>query len=242
MKIDGKGKNGTKPLAPPGLDAYAGQATMSANEGIANQIRKGRIMPVAVVSKPDDGPRLAEALLAGGVETLEITLRTEAAREALRETRKRFHDLLLGAGTILDAGVVPELVDDGIDFGVSPGLDEAVVTRCEESGWPLFPGVLTPTEVSKALSLGCRNLKFFPAEPAGGAPYLKALIAPFRAEGVQFVPTGSISPEKAPSYWALPEVAAVGGSWLVAGKLVEEGRFDEVTRLAKEALALAQET
>jgi 2-dehydro-3-deoxyphosphogluconate aldolase/(4S)-4-hydroxy-2-oxoglutarate aldolase len=175
-------------------------------------------MPVAVVTKPDEGPR-----------------------EALRETRKCFPDMLLGAGTILDATVIPELIDDGIDFGVSPGLDEAVVGTSIRSRFPLFPGVLTPTEVSRALSLGCKNLKFFPAEPAGGAAFLKALIAPFKAEDVRFVPTGSITLEKAPAYWALPEVLAVGGSWLVAGKLLKEERFDEITKLAKEALALGQE-
>ena len=196
-------------------------------------------MPVAVVTCPDDGPRMAEALLSGGMNLLEITLRSKVAHEALRETRKRFPDILLGAGTILDASVVAKLVDDGIDFGVSPGLDEKVVDACGKSNLPLFPGVLTPTEISKALSLGCRNLKFFPAEPVGGAQFLKALAAPFKAEGVQFIPTGSISLEQAPAYWALPEVLAVGGSWLVAGKLLAENRFDKITELAKEAFALA---
>lgn len=214
---------------------------MSKDFSIENRIRANRIMPVAVVSSPEDGPRLAEALLAGGIDLLEITLRTEAARSALRETRKRFPDMLLGAGTVLDAEIIPELVDDGIDFGVSPGLDESVVAACFRSDLPLFPGALTPTEVSKALCLGCKNLKFFPAEPAGGAAYLKALAAPFKAKGVQFVPTGNITLAEAPSYWALPEVVAVGGSWLVAGKLLAANRFGEITRLAKEALALSKE-
>lgn len=214
---------------------------MSEDASIINQIRAIRVMPIAVVAKPDDGPRLAEALLSGGVNMLEITLRTEAARSALEETRKRFPDMLLGAGTILDPSVIPQLVDDGIDFGVSPGLDEAVVSACSHSKLPLFPGVITPTEVTKALSLGCKNLKFFPAEPAGGAPCLKALIAPFKMKGVQFIPTGSITLAKAPAYWALPEVLAVGGSWLVSSKLLSETRFDEITNLAKEALALKQD-
>ncbi|MFP6855502.1 MAG: bifunctional 4-hydroxy-2-oxoglutarate aldolase/2-dehydro-3-deoxy-phosphogluconate aldolase [Opitutales bacterium] len=214
---------------------------MSKDFSIENRIRANRIMPIAVVSSSEDGPRLAEALLAGGIDLLEITLRTEAARSALRETRRRFPDILLGAGTILDAEIIPELVEDGIDFGVSPGLDADVVSACSGSSFPLFPGVLTPTEVSKALSMGCKTLKFFPAEPAGGAVYLKALAAPFKAEGVQFVPTGNITLTEAPSYWALPEVIAVGGSWLVTGKMVAANRFDEITRLAKEALALRQE-
>ena len=133
---------------------------MSEIAGIANQIRKDRIVPVAVVQNPLDGCRLAEALIDGGLKILEITLRTEAAREALRQVRKRFPDMLLGAGTILDLEVVPELVDDGIDFGISPGLDEGVVAQCAEAGFPLLPGVATPTEVSRALALGCRQLKF----------------------------------------------------------------------------------
>ena len=214
---------------------------MSEASSIANQIRPNRVMPVAVAHRPKDGPKMAEALMAGGLNLLEITLRTDAARKALRETRKNFPDMLLGAGTILDASVVSELVDDGIDFGVSPGLDEEVVAACAKFQLPLFPGVLTPTEVTKALALGCKNLKLFPAEPAGGARFLKALAAPFKTEGVQFIPTGSITKETAPSYWALPEVIAVGGSWLVAGNLLSEGRFDEITNLAKEALALGRE-
>ena len=119
----------------------------------------------------------------GGINLLEITLRTEAAREALQETRKRFPDMLLGAGTILDAAVIPELIDDGIDFGVSPGLDEAVLGTCIRSKFPLFPGVLTPTEVSRALSLGCKNLKFFPAEPAGGAAFSEGPHSPLQGGG-----------------------------------------------------------
>lgn len=214
---------------------------MSEISGIANQIRKGRIVPVAVVQNVEDGCRLAEALIEGGLQVLEITLRTEAARAALRQARKRFPDMLLGAGTILDPEVVPELVDDGIDFGISPGLDERVVAQCADLDLPLFPGVTTPTEVSRALALGCRRLKFFPAELTGGAAYLKALAAPFKAQGVSFLPTGGITAEKAKSYWALPEVDAVGGSWLVAGDLIAGGRFEEITRLAKEALALASE-
>ena len=212
---------------------------MSEIAGIANQIRKDRIVPVAVVQNPLDGCRLAEALIDGGLKILEMTLRTEAAREALRQVRKRFPDMLLGAGTILDLEVVPELVDDGIDFGISPGLDEGVVAQCTELGFPLLPGVATPTEVSRALALGCRQLKFFPAEPVGGATYLKALAAPFKARGVSFLPTGGITVEKAKAYWALPEVDAVGGSWLVAEHLIAEERFGEITQLAKEALTFA---
>jgi len=209
--------------------------------GIANEIRKSRLVPVAAVQGTDDGCRLAEALLSGGLGVLEITLRTEAAREALRQTRKRFPDMLLGAGTILDPEVVPQLLEDGIDFGISPGLDERVVARCADSGFPLFPGVVTPTEVSRALALGCRQLKFFPAEAAGGVSYLKALAAPFKSRGVSFLPTGGITADKAKAYWALPEVDAVGGSWLVAGDLIAEGRFEEITRLARDAIALASE-
>ncbi|MFP6899689.1 MAG: bifunctional 4-hydroxy-2-oxoglutarate aldolase/2-dehydro-3-deoxy-phosphogluconate aldolase, partial [Opitutales bacterium] len=170
---------------------------MSETSLIAKQFRKSRIIPVAVVDDADDGCRLAEALLEGGINLLEITLRTQAARPALRQTRKQFPSLLLGAGTILNKKVIPELVDDGIAFGISPGLDEDVVAQCASCNFPLFPGVTTPTEITKALTLGCRHLKFFPAEPAGGASYLKAIAAPFKTEGVTFVPTGGITPERA---------------------------------------------
>ena len=211
-------------------------------DSILRRIRAPRVLPIAVVQHEEDGCRLADALLAGGIKVLEITLRTPASREALRMARRRFPELLLGAGTILDAEVVQELVDDGIDFGVSPGLDEATIQQCAALEFPLFPGVMTPSEVTRALALGCSHLKFFPAESAGGANGLKALAAPFKGKNVSFVPTGGITVQQAEAYWNLPEVDAVGGSWLVASSLQAAGRYNEVTRLAKEALALSQET
>tara|TARA_Y100001968_G_scaffold16561_1_gene13159 strand:- start:544 stop:1194 length:651 start_codon:yes stop_codon:yes gene_type:complete len=206
---------------------------------IENQIRKWRVVPVAVVEKVDDGCRMAEALMKGGLGILEITLRTGAAREALSQVRKNFPDILLGAGTILDSDSIPQLLEDGIDFGISPGLDEAVIDTCLELSFPLLPGVATPTEISRALALGCKQLKFFPAEVAGGVAALKAIAAPFRAKGVSFLPTGGITFEKAKAYLDLPEVDAVGGSWLVSGQLISSGNFEKISFLASEALNLA---
>lgn len=212
---------------------------MSEITSIANQIRKWRIVPVAVVEKVDDGCRLAEALMKGGLGVLEITLRTGAAREALFQVRKQFPDMLLGAGTILDSDDLVRLLDDGIDFGISPGLDEGIVGKCMDIGLPLLPGVATPTEISRAIVLGCKQLKFFPAEAAGGVTTLKAIAAPFRAKGVSFLPTGGITFEKAKAYLDLPEVDAVGGSWLVSGQLISSGNFEEISRLASKARNLA---
>ena len=145
----------------------------------------------------------------------------------------------MGAGTILDSDVIPELLDDGIDFGIAPGLDEEVVGKCMDLGLPLLPGVATPTEISRSLALGCKQLKFFPAEAAGGVTALKAIAAPFRAKGISFLPTGGITIEKAKAYLDLPEVDAVGGSWLVSGQLISSGNFEEISRLASEARNLA---
>jgi len=199
-----------------------------------------RLVPVAVIERKEDAVPLAKALIAGGLNVIEVTLRTPVAMDAMRAIKAEVPEMQVGAGTVIDPAVVPELKELGCSFVVSPGLNPEVVKACQDNGLMITPGVVTPGEVEKGLSLGLKVLKFFPAEAVGGVKMLKALAGPYGHTGVKFIPTGGINAEKAKDYWALPIVAAVGGSWFVDKALVNAGKFDEITRLTQEALKVAE--
>ena len=195
-----------------------------------------RLMCITTIDRVDDAVPLARALLAGGLNVMEITFRTAAAAESIRRVRQEVSQMGIGAGTLLTAEQVHQASAAGAQFGVSPGLNETVLTAAGKVQMPFFPGVMTPTEVDHALSLGCKYLKFFPAEPAGGAAMLKALAAPFAHTGVKFLPTGGITTTTLANYLALPQVAAVGGSWMAEKKLVAEKAWGRITAITVEAL------
>jgi 2-dehydro-3-deoxyphosphogluconate aldolase/(4S)-4-hydroxy-2-oxoglutarate aldolase len=197
---------------------------------------KQRLVCVAVIDQADDAVPLTEALLAGGLNCIEVTFRTAGAAEAIRRIRKSLPNAVVGAGTLLTADNVKQAVDAGAQFGVSPGLSEFVSQAAHENKLPLFPGVVTPTEVMHALELGWKHLKFFPAETFGGVAVLKALIGPFGHTGVKFIPTGGITAATLPNYLAIPQVAAVGGSWMAERKLVAEKSWGKITALTAEAI------
>ncbi|MGA2800896.1 MAG: bifunctional 4-hydroxy-2-oxoglutarate aldolase/2-dehydro-3-deoxy-phosphogluconate aldolase [Verrucomicrobiota bacterium] len=200
---------------------------------------KQRLLCITVVDRVEDAVPLAEALLAGGLNVMEITFRTAAAAESVQRIRQRLPEMGIGAGTLLSPEQVQRAIDVGAQFGVSPGLNESVLKAAQERNMPFFPGVMTPTEVDRALHLGFTRLKFFPAEPAGGAAMLKALAGPFAHTGVKFVPTGGINAATLPNYLALPQVAAVGGSWMGDRKLITEKAWSKITALTTEALKVA---
>ncbi len=202
---------------------------------------KQRLVPVAVIPDAELALPLAEALLEAGLKVIEITLRTPSAMESIRRIIERLPEMAVGAGTVLNAESVHELQQLDVRFLVTPGLNEQVVGAARERDLPIVPGVITPTEIDRARKLGLKVLKFFPAEAAGGAKMVKALAGPYGHTGIRFVPTGGINAKNAADYLKIPSVAAIGGSWFVDQKLVQEKRFDEITRLTKEALALAAE-
>jgi 2-dehydro-3-deoxyphosphogluconate aldolase/(4S)-4-hydroxy-2-oxoglutarate aldolase len=202
-------------------------------------VSETRLLPVAVIPSLDKALPLAEALQEAGLNHIEITLRTECALGAIAAIRKGFPDMTVGAGTILSPDILPQLVDLGVAFGVAPGLNPAVVEKAQSMNFLMVPGVATPTEVERGLSMGLKLLKFFPAEQAGGAPMLKAMAGPYGHTGVKFIPTGSINPAKAQAYLDLDFVEAIGGSWFVDQQLVKAGNFEEIRRLTREAIALA---
>ena len=204
-----------------------------------DQIFKKRVVPVAVIDRLDDAVPLAEALMAGGLEVIEVTFRTPAAEAAIRNIIKALPSMLVGAGTILETDQVKRAKDAGARFAVAPGINEKVVTASLGMGLPFIPGVMTPTEVERGLALGCKLHKFFPAEIAGGVAMLKSFAGPYAHTGVKFIPLGGVGPKNAAEYLALPIVAAVGGSWLCDRKLVAEKKWAAITVLTVEAVRIA---
>lgn len=202
----------------------------------ADSFLQPRLICVAVIDRAEDAAPLAEALLAGGLKCIEVTFRTAGAAEAIRRIRQNVPSIIVGAGTLLTADNVKQAVDAGAQFGVSPGLSEAVSRAAHDARLPLFPGVVTPTEIIRAMELGWKQLKFFPAETFGGVNALKALIGPFGHTGVKFIPTGGISAATLPNYLALPQVVAVGGSWMAEKKLIAEKNWTQITALTGEAM------
>jgi 2-dehydro-3-deoxyphosphogluconate aldolase/(4S)-4-hydroxy-2-oxoglutarate aldolase len=198
-----------------------------------------RLVCVAVIERADDAVPLAEALLAGGLQVLEVTFRTTAAAESIRRIRRDVPQIALGAGTLLTADNVKQAVDAGAQFGVSPGLTEAVSAAARAADIPLFPGVITPTEIMQALDFGWTHLKFFPAETVGGIAALQALAGPFAHTGVKFIPTGGITAANLHHYLSLPQVAAVAGSWMAEKSLLADKSWGKITALAAEAVEAA---
>ena len=204
------------------------------------QIYDKRLIPAATIEKAEDAIPLAEALLAGGLDILEITFRTKAAEDAIHSVVGRFPDMLVGAGTVLNEDQLRRAIGAGVKFAVAPCLNADLVTDSMAANVPFIAGVATPTEIDRGIALGCKLLKFFPADALGGIKTLKAFAGPFAHTGVKFVPTGGINAANAADYLALPVVAAVGGSWMVAEKLIKDRNWAEITRLSREAVALAK--
>ena len=202
---------------------------------------KQRLVCVAVIDRADDAVPLTEALIAGGMNTIEVTFRTAEAAAAIARIRKALPAAIVGAGTLLTPDQVKQAVDAGSQFGVSPGLSEAVSDAAHSHKLPLYPGCITPTEVMHALELGWKTLKFFPAETAGGVNMLKSLIGPFGHTGINFIPTGGITAATLASYLAIPQVAAIGGSWMAERKLVAEKAWGKITALTAEAINIASQ-
>lgn len=201
-----------------------------------------RLVPVIAIESVDDALPLADALLAAGLPVVEITFRTAVAAEVIRLLAAERPQLLVGAGTVLDPDTVDAAADAGARFALAPGCLPATIERAKTRGLPFIPGVQTPTEVETARSLGCLLLKFFPAEAAGGLAMLDALFAPYRHTGVQFIPTGGITPANLCRYLQSPAVAAVGGTWLARSSDIREGRFGEITARTKAAVQLCHES
>jgi len=199
-------------------------------------MRIGPVIPVIVIEDGAHAVPLARALVAGGVRVLEVTLRTPVALAAVRAIAHEVPDAIVGVGTLTRPDEFAEAVDAGARFGVSPGLTPALIEAARESGLPLLPGVMTPSDVIAARQAGFEQLKLFPAQQAGSIGMLRALAGPF--PDVIFCPTGGITAETAPEFLALPNVACVGGSWLTPQAALLADDWGRITELAREASAL----
>ena len=203
---------------------------------VIQQIAKLKIVPVVAIESAADAPRLSEALVAGGLPIAEITFRTKAAPEAIKAAAK-IPGMLVGAGTVLTIDQVKQAVDLGSKFIVAPGLNPKVVGYCVDNKIPVTPGVVTPGEIEQALEFGLNVVKFFPAESFGGVKTIKALSAPYGM--MKFMPTGGVTTANLEEYLKTPAVLACGGSWMVTKELISDGKFEEITKITKEAVALA---
>jgi len=205
-----------------------------------NQILQKRVVPVAVIDKLEDAVPLANALLAAGLDVIEVTFRTAAAPDAIRAITQAHPGMLVGAGTLLEISQVKQARAAGAKFGVAPGLNETTVKASLDMGMPFVPGVATASDVERGLALGCKIQKLFPADVLGGVKLLKAFAGPYGHTGVKFIPLGGINAQNMADYFALPIVAAIGGSWIVDKKLIAEKKWADITALTKAALAIAQ--
>lgn len=191
---------------------------------------------MVVIEDSEDAVPLGEALIEGGIHAIEVTFRTTAAAASIRAIRERLPEMTVSSGTVITADQAKQAIDSGAQFGLAPGLDTEIVSIFSQAGLPFVPGVMTPTDVQAALKADCRHLKFFPAEAAGGLSLLKSLIAPFKSTGVRFCPTGGIKPANMEEYLALPQVFAIGGTWLATPRQIQEKDWQTITEQARTAL------
>ena len=197
------------------------------------------IIPVVVIEDAKDAEALGRALKEGGLACAEITFRTKAAEDSIKIMAEKFPEMPVGAGTVLTVEQVDKAVAAGAKFIVSPGLNPDVVAHCIKMGIPIIPGTCTPTDVEKAMTFGLDVVKFFPAEPAGGLNFIKAIAAPYT--GIKFMPTGGINAGNVRDYLKYDRIIACGGSWMVKGDLIKTGNFKKITELTAEASRIVKE-
>ena len=204
-----------------------------------DQIAACGIVPVVVLNDAEAAVPTARALLRGGINVMEITFRTAAARASIAKVAAEVPEMIVGAGTVVSVEQAREAVEAGAKFLVSPGSDADVIREAARLGAPIVPGVVTPSEIMMGLKLGVKLFKFFPAESYGGLKTIKALCGPFPQ--IRFIPTGGISQANAGEYFKNPKIQAVGGSWMVTSAMIEAGDFDGIAEKSAAATALFRE-
>ena len=205
-----------------------------------DRLHRTGIIAVLMLDDADDAVPVARALLAGGVDCIELTLRTDAAMKSLVRIRAEVPEILAGVGTILTPRQVNEVKAAGAAFGVAPGMNPRTVGEAARIGLPFSPGVCTPTDIELALEHGCHLLKLFPSEPCGGIAYLRAIAAPFAHLGVKYIPLGGVGAANAEQYLREPNVQALGGSWLAPRDVIQRKAWQTITANAEEASAIVK--
>ena len=205
---------------------------------IIETLKAPGIIPVIVIEKEEQAVPLAKALVAGGLNVLEVTYRTKAAPAAIAAIKREVPGAILGAGTILTVEMLKSAKDAGACFCVAPGFDPVVVEAAKAEGMPFCPGIATASELSQALTAGCRMVKFFPAEAAGGVNMIKNFLGAFRFTGVRFMPTGGVKISNVADYLAVPEIVCAGGTGIVPKDALAAGDYAKIESLAREASEL----
>jgi len=207
---------------------------------LADKVAGAGVVAVLVIDDANDAVPLARALLAGGVDVMELTLRTPAALEALRAIRGDVPEMTAGIGTILTVDQLQAAREAGAAFGVSPGCNPRLLAAAREAEFSFGPGIATPSDIEAALEHGAKLLKFFPAEQLGGLPYLRAMAAPYAHLGLRYIPLGGLNAANAGSYLSDPLIAAIGGSWIAPRELVRARNWEEITRNARVARSMVR--
>lgn len=205
---------------------------------IMERFHRTGIVPVVVIRNAKDAVPAADALLAGGIDIMEVTMRTPDALESIRQLRAQRPEVLVGAGTVVTLDQCRKALEAGTQFIVAPGYDEEVVAYCQEKGVSVLPGCVTPTEIMGGLKQGLTTFKFFPAGVYGGIKAMKALSGPFGA--IKFVPTGGVNGDNLEEYLTAPFIHAVGGSWMCTEKDIQENNWEKITSLSAQARAIVQ--
>ena len=200
------------------------------------RLKSNPLLPVIVLDTVDDAIPLAEALLAGGLSVIEITMRTPVAADAIRQLNDHYPELLIGAGTVVSKEQAQQAIEAGASFGLAPGLNPDIVRYFQSKGVLFMPGIMTPSELEEGLSLGCKLFKFFPAEQAGGVRFLQSISAPYESYGVNFCPTGGVTLSNMADYLALPSVSNIGGTWLATRQQIAEKDWTAITQQVKQAI------
>ncbi|MEC7862406.1 MAG: bifunctional 4-hydroxy-2-oxoglutarate aldolase/2-dehydro-3-deoxy-phosphogluconate aldolase [Verrucomicrobiota bacterium] len=209
---------------------------MKVADPVATRLTAKGVVAVLMIDRVDDAVPVAEALLRGGVDAMELTLRTEAALPALELITGSVPEMLAGIGTILKPDQVIQARDSGAAFGVSPGTNVEVIEAAHAAGLPFAPGIMTPSDIERALPFGCEILKFFPAGSSGGIKHLKNIAAPYAHLGLKYVPLGGVNEDNMTDYLKEDIIAAVGGSWIAQKDLIASGQWDQITSNASSAV------
>ncbi len=210
------------------------------DQTLADKVSAAGVVAVLIVDDANDAVPLARALLSGGVDVMELTLRTPAALDALRAIRRDVPEMVAGIGTILNVDQLQAAREAGAAFGVSPGCNPRLLAAAREAGFSFAPGIATPTDIEIAIEHGCRLLKFFPAEQLGGLPYLRAMAAPYAHLGLRYIPLGGLTAANAGSYLSDPLIAAIGGSWIAPREAIKARDWKTIETNARAARDIAR--
>ncbi|GAA5520686.1 bifunctional 4-hydroxy-2-oxoglutarate aldolase/2-dehydro-3-deoxy-phosphogluconate aldolase [Aliifodinibius salicampi] len=200
---------------------------------------QSKLLPAVTLSDADSALKIAEALLKGGLNVMEVTFRTEATAPAISAIVQEFPEMQIGAGTILSPDQLAVARDAGAQFGLSPGFSNPVTKKAKELDFPFIPGVMTPTDIETALNAGYKTLKLFPASDMGGINYINSLAGPYQHTGIRFLTMGGINETNLDSYLKHEMVISAGGSWLCPTDLIQQKKFDEITAVARKSVKLA---